>query len=401
MSRISKHVFTSGVKSGSMSSMKVRFGNKRGGASLLTTVILAVLLIGIVGGLTTLSINELRQASNTEQSSRALAAAEAGVQQLADQIDVETGPHERLACNADPSSPTVVADAKRFATNSFITCATVKAGDSDTTEGKIDRDQSYKLDVSRAYKKGDVTRTPAPVTAMSIAWDNVPTLSSSLNPGIIYPALADSNNWGSPAALELTYVWWNPAGGSIPVIAANPAMDYGLDMKKVVFKPGQNTAGTPNNTCGSTVAVPGTTIPTYRCTTLSGPGVVPSQESGRRFDISTVLGAGVSAQSMVFKLTARYNSANFRLKFYSGADELMVPQPYAIIDVTAKSNNLYRRVIAQKPLTSDAPIDYLDNVVFSGKNICKDMKVDVSHGVPQYVGGGAAGDGKNSASCEN
>mgnify|MGYP005609458733 FL=1 len=88
-----------------MSSMKASMRRQKGGASLLTTVILSILLLGVVGGLATLSINEIRQAANTEQSARALAAAESGVAQLAEKIEAETGPHERRACNSEPNTP--------------------------------------------------------------------------------------------------------------------------------------------------------------------------------------------------------------------------------------------------------------------------------------------------------
>jgi hypothetical protein len=92
------------------------------------------------------------------------------------------------------------------------------------------------------------------------------------------------------------------------------------------------------------------------------------------------------------------------LKFYNGTEVLMVPQAYATIDVTARSNNLYRRVIAQKPLALTSSIDYLDNTIFSGKNICKDMKVDVGYGPAKYQNGtviDSVNGGKNSPSCEN
>jgi len=382
-----------------MSSMKASMRRQKGGASLLTTVILAILLLGVVGGLATLSINEIRQAANTEQSARALAAAESGIQQLAEKIDAEVGSHERTACNSEPSAPTVAKDPIEFGENSAITCATVKAGDSEETVGVVDRDQSYRIDLSGAYKKGS-PGTKLPVTAMSIEWHGTGDVAAAVLSGATFPKLTTTSNLDSPAALELTYAYWDASGSNISVLSG--AEDYGLGLKKVVFNPGFNGTNIPQNKCGIPNPTTGGIDPItdgYVCTTYSDPNV--SEPINRVFYLNSL---GVPPKNMVFKLTARYNGTHFRLKFYNGTEVLMVPQAYATIDVTARSNNLYRRVIAQKPLALTSSIDYLDNTIFSGKNICKDMKVDVGYGPAKYQNGtviDSVNGGKNSPSCEN
>lgn len=373
-----------------MSSMKVKSGFRRGGASLLTTAVLAVLLIGVIGGLTVLSINELRQAANKEQSARALSAAESHIDTLAQTIDTEVGSHERTACNATPDAPGTEKGPIDFADNSYITCATVTAADSDETVGVIQRDQSYRLDLSKAYL--DDPSNPVQVAKMSIEWagnEDFPASISGFSPFTVFDSLFIGNKT-SPAALELTYVGWSSAGGTIaPLTGTN---DYGLGFKKVVLRPGQGAV--PNTIPATICNTYGTSVDGYYCRT----GVSAAVTS---FDLSTGVGFS-STQNLVFKLTARYNRTKFRLKFFNSADQILkVPQPYATIDVTARSNNLYRRVIAQKPLTLETPIDYLDNAIFSGKNICKDMKVDQGHDVAKYTDGTPAGDGKNTQACEN
>lgn len=384
-------------KGGSMSSMKASMRRQTGGASLLTTVILAILLLGVVGGLATLSINEIRQAANTEQSARALSAAESGVAQLAEKIDTEVGSHERTACNSEPSTPTTAGPPIEFGENSAITCATVKAGDSEETVGVVDRDQSYRIDLSGAYKKGS-PGTKLPVTAMSIEWHGTGDVASAVLSGATFPKLATTSNLDSPAALELTYAHWSLSGQNI--VALSQPEDYGIGLKKVVFNPAFNGPGVPENTCKADASA---ITDGYACTTRQSATADVMDPPSRRFELNALSVPTTPDVKLVFKLTARYNGTHFRLKFYNGTEVLMVPQAYATIDVTARSNNLYRRVIAQKPLALTSSIDYLDNTIFSGKNICKDMKVDVGYGPAKYQNGtviDSVNGGKNSPSCE-
>jgi Tfp pilus assembly protein PilX len=379
--------------------MKASMRRQTGGASLLTTVILAILLLGVVGGLATLSINEIRQAANTEQSARALSAAESGVAQLAEKIDTEVGSHERTACNSEPSTPTTAGPPIEFGENSAITCATVKAGDSEETVGVVDRDQSYRIDLSGAYKKNDSSKTPATVTAMSIEWHGTGDVAAAVLSGITFPKLTTTGNLDSPATLELTYAHWSLSGSNI--LALSQPEDYGIGLKKVVFNPAFNGPGVPLNRCGANASA---ITDGYACTTLQSATADVMDPPSRRFDLNTLSVPTTPDAKLVFKLTARYNGTHFRLKFYNNTEVLMVPQAYATIDVTARSNNLYRRVIAQKPLALTSSIDYLDNTIFSGKNICKDMKVDAGYGPAKYQNGtviDSVNGGKNSPTCEN
>ncbi len=393
------HSFTKHKNNSTIGSMKATLRSRPGGASLLTTVILAILLIGVIGSLTVLSINELRQAANTEQSARALTAAETHVTDLAEKISTEAGSHERPYCNANPGDSGPKPEIP-VGDNSAITCAIVKSGDSEETIGVVERDQSYSIDLSKAYIKSDTTKTPKPVTDMSIEWangDDSNSIAAALP--VSYPTLQPSLNWQSPAAPELTYAWWDAT--ATDVTALTSAEDYGIGMRKVVFQPGSNGANVPNKCAVANPDPRAADNPGlhegYACYTTSG-------SSFGAFNLSAVTVPTDTVQNKVFKFTARYNGTHFRFKFYNGTNLLTVPQPYAIIDVTARSNNLYRRVIAQKPLVRTQLLSYLDNVMFSGKNICKDMKADFNHGVPQYADGTpvtGSDNGKNTQACEN
>ena len=385
--------FTSREDNGTISTMKATLQSRPGGASLLTTVILAILLVGVIGSLSVLSINELRQAANTEQSARALTAAETHVTDLAETISSEAGSHERPYCNANPGDSGPKPEIP-VGDNSAVTCATVKSGDSEETIGVVERDQSYSVDLSKAYIKSDTTKTPKPVTALSIEWangDDSNSIPTALP--VSFSVLQPNKNWLSPAAPELTFAWWDSAATNVTALTGGE--DYGIAMRKAVFRPGNNGANVPNKCAVTDTATD--LHDGYACYTVSGSNFGP-------FDLSAIAVPTDTVQNKVFKFTARYNGTHFRFKFYNGATLLTVPQPYAIIDVTARSNNLYRRVIAQKPLVRTQLLGYLDNVIFSGKNICKDMQADFNHGVPLYADGrpvSGPNNGKNSQVCEN
>lgn len=369
-------------KSGSIRSMKrhiFAYGNQRGGASLLTTVILAIVLLGIVGGLTTLSVRELRQASNVEQSNRALKAAEGYANTLASGITVGGTVPVRKACNADPSTPDVPGTDVTIDTNLVITCATVSAGLDDKIIGNIERDQSERINLTEAF---DSDGNPAKVAKMTLEWGS----TSQGDPIPSPPLWPDGTSWGNaPAAVELSYTWW-PAATQIVPLAGDD--DYGLPLTRYLINPGGNvavTSGTIQTACGSS---PGSS---YKCW---------ADDSGsvKKIDLTSVTAASATPSSTNFsiKLTARYNNLPYQLRFYDASDKLLkVRAPYATIDVTARSNNLYRRVIAKKELSYNSSISYLDNVLFSGTNICKDLLVGADN---KPVNGG---NGKNTATCEN
>ncbi len=362
-------------KCGNMSGMKVYY-RQQGGASLLTTVILAIVLLGIVGGLTTLSVNELRQASNTEQSNRALSAAEGYVQQLASEIATTSGPHDRDTCSGPDKAVGSPTD------NLYITCAIVKTGLNNEIVGKLERDESFKINLMDAVKDSDVLS--ALVHSMSIEWakagESITSLPANWQP-------LDTSNWTSPAALELTYAWWAATGQitTLGLAAGNDA--YGLPMRRYVLRPATSVSGgsPPATVVGTACGVD--YADGYLCKTTSNVSLAAASEG-------TTL---ASDSNFMFKLTARYNGASFRLKFYDSSGNLLkLPQPYATIDVTARSNNLYRRVIAQKTLAQTSAFAVFENAIFSGKNICKDMKVSDT-----FAPVNSGGTGKNSPACEN
>ena len=366
-------------KCGNMSGMKT-FYSQRGGASLLTTVILAIVLLGIVGGLTALSVNELRQASNVEQANRALSAAEGEVQKLASEIATTAGPHDRKACNASPSSPNDKGQEKPVGTasdNLYITCAVVNTTASSEIVGKLERDETFRINLIDAVREDN--GASARVDSMSIEWakagEDISALPTDWKP-------LDVMSWNNPSALELTYAWWAASGPITPLESASDDA-FGMPMRKYVLRPA-TSIGTPaivSTACGTGYA------DGFLCKSTSNVFLAAASENT----------ANSSSANFMFKLTPRYNGTSFRLKFYDSLGNLLkLPQPYATIDVTARSNNLYRRVVAQKALVQNSTFAIFENAIFSGKSICKDLKVSDA-----YEPVNAGGTGKNSPSCEN
>lgn len=344
--------------SGSIRAMKHSLRQQKGGASLLVTIVFALLLLGVVGGLATLSVRELRQASNTEQSNRALTAAESFVEKQANLLVTADDPQSLYKDTCQK------ADIGTEADNLEITCYTVSAGKGDSAEKSLARDQSFKLEL-----KG------LAVASMSIEWETKGRKVGTFYPTDGWPAGMEGEA-AVPAALETSFVWWN--GSSITPLN-DPNGDFGLPLMRYVTKPGRTT-GPIATECSNDAAYAGG----YYCRTSSN--VQLQQVTGQP-----------TVGNLVVKVTPRYSSANIRLKFFDAAGkQLEIPLPYATIDVTARANNLYKRVVATKDLDPSSSFSFLDgNVLFSGENICKDLIVGADS---KPVNGG---NGKNNLACEN
>ncbi len=127
-----------------------------------------------------------------------------------------------------------------------------------------------------------------------------------------------------------------------------------------------------------------------------------------------ICGADPTAGCVLFlRLKARYASTSYSIRFYDkDGQPVYVPDGYATIDVTARSNNYFRRVVAKKRISPSVYDGVFDNALFSGTTICKTMQVYKDfRGAPDYtqnvvpVGGNPTGltpntnAGKNSGSC--
>lgn len=90
---------------------------------------------------------------------------------------------------------------------------------------------------------------------------------------------------------------------------------------------------------------------------------------------------------LFLRLKARYNSASYSIRFFDDSgNPVFVPDGFATIDVTARSNNYFHRVVAKKRLAPNVYDGVFDNALFSGTTICKTMQVYKDfRGAPEYT----------------
>ncbi|MCC7289520.1 hypothetical protein IT414_04005 [bacterium] len=345
--------------------MSKLFKKKTGAASILVTIILSIVVVGMIAGLTLLSNQESRQASNTDQSNRALNGAQSKVQELAQQIAADPSKtFEKCNDFGDTGSQQPEQKINDAQGDVAVTCATV-TNQGDSMSGQIDRDNTVQVDLSRV----------SDVRNLRLNWGLKGTdgaasgLPAAPNP--YYPVLSA---YGSrPATLELTFVWYGNVGDP-DKFNASDFSGGSLPMKTILLSP---SGCNPN---------PPAAMNNYQCgyPNANGTGYV---------DLATL---GIpSGKNVVIRVTSRYTGTSYSMRFADSAgNPSNVRFPYAVIDVTARSGQTYRRVQATKPIEYTT-FDFVSNVLYSGKNLCKTMQV-----YSDYSGAGPNA-GKNDPTCEN
>ena len=346
--------------------MTIQINKRHGAASILVTIILSIVVIGMIAGITLLSNQESRQASNTDQSNRALNGAQSTVQELAQKVAADPN-YEMPACNSTGGSPSPGESPIPNTQDVAVTCATVVTSGSEMN-GDIGADKTVQVDLSR------IVNGAGPVKTVNIDWEsrgdgnNDFTINDPL-----YPMTALYGN-KVPATLEINKI----AYGNIANPGAFNASDFvngSLPMDTEVISPRAplcKAAADPD-------------YPNYFC----------------RYSVNL---SGYGSKSVVLRITARYKPTSYTMHFIgAGGNKVSVRFPHAIIDVTARSGQTYRRVQAQKPIKYTT-FDFVSNVLYSGKNLCKTLQVYSNYeGAPAKLPDGTTNPyaGKNNNGCEN
>lgn len=313
--------------------------------SLLLVIAMSLIFVVMIVGLTSLSIRESRQAVYNDLSSRALEAAESSVRDAAQWIDSNPGKSYPQCDGSDTSGGLTQLQAEYLIkydmdsspTNpTSIVCRTVTLSTS-TPTSTILRDQSTQI----------MTYLPnnAGVDSMSIAWSdpndlpgiNIPNISAAN----LYPTLASYwNNNNYPAALEISAIYWTrttPITSDLPINTS-------------IIMPSKTNCTTSLNTDG------------YYCHAT--------------IKLSTLATTTPLSKNIVIRIRARYHKATYTAKFFNGTTPVEVQPANAHIDVTAKVGDLYRRITAEKPLPGlNRGNSYIDDVLYSDGNICKNLTV--------------------------
>ncbi len=348
----------------------------KGAASLLIVVALSLILITIVIGITTLSIRQSRQALNTDLSNRALAAAKSATQDaaLAALNDPQINYPNCNGSDARNSAGTVSsAEAKKF------TQPLVSADAGNQTEIVCRTLVSTAPSITGQLKKDEDTQillTLDTVARIGIVWnkEGVDSLSPSYN-GSIYPS---SYGYSNAAGLELSFVYWPKSGVNAPP-----------GIKTFYVMPGNSDQSQLNSH-----KINGNSIVSSNCSSFLGSGYscYLTLDTNNPNTI-TNLGINPATYNIAMRITARYAQATYQALFYKTTSENVGQDPptanvqntKAVIDVTAKVGNLYRRVQAEQPIGN---LSFLDSVLYSGGSICKNLVVYDDHTSSPSVGNG-------------
>lgn len=185
--------------------------SRRGVASLVVTVILCLTVIGIIASLTAISLSENQQASDQDQSTRAINAAQAGVEAMVHKLNEDPN-FEQPDCTRNPEQPLGIQSTTGSKTQDIaITCATV-ANSGTAANGVLQRDQSVMFDLSKSTEndaKGDIVGPDF----FNFEWNLNSTDASQQNLRKLFsnepqfPILPTISDRARPAAIELTFTW--------------------------------------------------------------------------------------------------------------------------------------------------------------------------------------------------
>ena len=357
---------------------------QKGVTSILVVIAVAVILTIIIGGIAALTVREIKQASNTELSNRALQTAEAAVKIASQTLNTDpTVQKDTCDPQANFKGKTSGGNFKNPVTDPTqeVTCITIASKFEGNYESFLDKDMATQMFLGEAYTTTAVDAGNTPVY-LKVSWNNK-SLDDPQNPtyptdGSLYP---DSNSYTYPAAMEISLISWPSTGLS----------GTNSEVGTIFLMPGRNDEGfTKNRGVGqvkSTCDLPAD----YTCSTND----TTAGKVG--FDIFAALGKTYNSTTpssnpkFALRIKPRYANTHFKVEAYNAAGMAVnIFSSKAQIDVTAKAGNLYRRVKAEKIILPVAVENVFDSVLFSGNNIV-DKNPD---GTPKT-------DGSNPGICKN
>jgi Tfp pilus assembly protein PilX len=350
----------------------------QGATSLLLVIGMALVFIVMITGLTSLSIRQSRQASNTDLSNRALATAEASARDAALWIQANPGKQYPECSSTDVSTGITNVDSLKAYiptadTNNTteIVCRTVTVS-STKPSGQIKKDESVQLFTYEPSGTG--------IDTMSFQWGKNSALPSAFDP---WPTLnkytTDYSN--APAVVELSLYYWQKGTSTTTISpvdvtgATNP-----IKVKTVLLYASAVT--------GEGVSIANSNIGRLSSPTCSATLNAAGYNCKVGIDLSAILGAGGSpvdakTYNIVAKLKPRYKDTDYQASFCpsapnqnstnacsSGAKE--VRSSRALIDVTAKVGSLYRRIQAETAVEGSS---FFDDVLYSNAPIEKNLTV--------------------------
>lgn len=343
-----------------------------GATSLIIVLIVGMILMVMVGGIAALTLREQRQATNVDQSNRALQTAEAGVKfavqrVIADPAFIEENIDEcgedKIAANPKAAEFLNIFPAQ---TGQQITCVFV-GNKLKSLEGSLQKDQATQV----------LVETPASALGpyyFQLRWhsDTLDSQLANYSKDVFYP---DDSNYNAAAAPEVTFVRWPKNSFS--------SSQEGLPIETVFFMPGQADKSGNNVMSGCNKGAASdaekANYGEYRCVTN------PSSNVGFNINQAIRLTSGTSSSfNFAIRIKPRYADTHYQLRIFDeSGQELTMQSSNVMIDITARSGDLYRRIRAEKPITPTALENLFDSVLFgygegsdsASRDICKGLVV--------------------------
>jgi Tfp pilus assembly protein PilX len=343
----------------------------KGVTSILVVIAIAVILTIIIAGIAALTVREIRQASNTELSNRALQTAESGIKAIAQKLNSDptwqtTGTEvvgsngaktgDAAACATKDSELSVfrlpVSD-----TSQSITCAVARSSFiNGVYESSLDKDMASQLFLGSAYDSSanlaDGSNVPSKI---KISWHQK-GFDGSINQanydGDLYPLSA---GYGYPASMEVSIIYWPKEG-----LGTKTGSESNAKVATMFLVPGNADQGFSNGK--------GTNQVTSTCTDTSTDYICSTND----INLAGVLGITPEDYKFSIRLKPRYANTHFKLESFNSSASvgaITILSSRAQIDVTAKVGTLYRRVKAEKVVLNSAVENVFDSVLFSGNNI--------------------------------
>lgn len=339
---------------------------------MLVVSAFALLFIALVIGLSAVSIREQKQSGDTDMTNRAILLAESGIADAFSTLENNPAYREKVCTQ------------KLDGDGNGWTCRTITTTPGEP-EGSLERDESDLIRADKAeFENPDGTKTPVRYsTNLVVNYCNEADVKagidcdlsdgnpfSTTNPYPTYPPVVKA-----PAVLELSFIHWKAASTDPDPSGGNNDVNQPGDIKVKTYLVDPAMAdqsplhGAPKitSTCSSTPNPSG-----YYCQTSD-------------IDIGTQLGGAAKDYRTVVKLKSRYNSSHYKMTFtnsgmntYFGKPSnspVPVPATNFLIDVTAKSGNVYRRTIARRKIEQTVSEGVFDNALFAVSSICKNMTV--------------------------
>ncbi len=356
--------------------MKNRLVNNKsfspGVTSILVVVGITMVFIIMAVGLTTLSIRESRQATNTDLSNRALAAAKASATFASEFL--ETYPNMQLP-NCDPNDTTDVENLPNTAPEtiksliqpskvipndnvSYVTCQTITSKGY-SIEESVKKDNSSQL-FTYLVKTGS-NPTPSVPKSLTLQWGNKTSETAATT---LSPYISSDYGVGKPAALEVSVVSWKTGANQDPKTALSLNTTLVLPSATPSFKAGSANLTTPENrTCTNTPPES-----TYRCSiTLSLDNTVsnPLVPAGNNY--------------IAIQLRPRYADTTFKAEaFDASGNPIQIQSSRATIDTTVRVGDLTRRIKSYKTIYTNS---FFNDVLYSSQSICKNLRVNADYGL--------------------